>query len=510
MYFPRGLRSPLMILFLIMIILLAINLFTYSSSRSFSSAGIWRGFKPVFLSDNLHNESSLDSIETLGIPAVSWFNTRVEYFNYREEGLSSLPLHQIPERFEEQDPRWDQYMRDLKGYFYQPERPRYPWTVYLESELSNSILITKLKGIFADGEWKLNRPGRGDTHIFFLVLLYSGFLVFLLILKKGNLLYLTGLLPYFGLLAGGDPSVFVLPCFISLFWWMVLSVQAAEFFSYYWTYRILDYRYFSFFKKGIIYLAVLLISSFLSGLLAESVRLGLLFLLSGAGSLLLLWGYYLWSGIFMSTREHTLFFSEALTEKPAAPYPFRISKRLLPILLLFIIPASFAGGTLPKDPVPLPVPITKEGIITWDSLSYLAELNQSGDLPDLSDYLTHRAFQEGFLYGREYLFPVNEETINLSRYIKKNGEIAKEEIEVKQFTEKWYIDIMEDAKSQGITRLLIKQEVPVRVYISVPAAGSIGRKVLVSFLGVLTFLSFFIIESTCTFKVECFRRKIFK
>ncbi|MGC9313063.1 MAG: hypothetical protein ACP5IA_10265, partial [Sediminispirochaetaceae bacterium] len=101
----------------------------------------------------------------------------------------------------------------------------------------------------------------------------------------------------------------------------------------------------------------------------------------------------------------------------------------------------------------------------WESLRRFSEEQQEepGDyLPDIADYVTHRAYQEGFLYGREYRFPDQDERIVLKVYEKQGLKVFGKDRVFKMFTEEWYEDIISDASQSGVSRLLCAQGEPVQ------------------------------------------------
>lgn len=502
----KGLRSPFLLIPISLLVIFFLNLYNYNSAQFYSSDKEWKAYKILFLTESQHTPETISSLEQGGFGVISWFNTKVDFFNYALSELSSLPINLVEERFEERDPRWDDYMRGLGNYFYQPERDRYPWAVYLETDLTNAALNNSLRSILPREGWRLGNSIHEGIPLYVLFLLYSGVLALVVLLKRENLFFSLGILPWFGVVIQ-EPLVFSLPAFISLYWWVLLTTQGKEFFSYYWTYRKLDYRYQEFKSKGYIYLFILVLSFLIVWVFTGSLRQGFILFLTGFVSLILLFIYFLLLGNYINTREHRLFFLEPLINIKSPSSPFRVPQYLFPLLLLFILPAPYVGGSLPPEPRALPFPEEQATSIDWGSLENLSRQKEEKELPNLSDYLAHRAYQEGFFYGRDYLFPKSMEIIILSRYLRKNGKIEKEETVVKQFTEEWYADIMNDAYKQGITRLLLKQEVPVKVFVKSPFTGFSIRALLVSILGAFAFFPLLLIRRNGSSPVDCIRRK---
>jgi hypothetical protein len=83
-------------------------------------------------------------------------------------------------------------------------------------------------------------------------------------------------------------------------------------------------------------------------------------------------------------------------------------------------------------------------------------------LPDISDYLTHRAFQEGFLYGRSYRFPLLDERVGISSYSSGSGEAVERQFqEVIVFSEAWFDDLLARENPAGMVGLWLRQGTPV-------------------------------------------------
>jgi hypothetical protein len=84
-------------------------------------------------------------------------------------------------------------------------------------------------------------------------------------------------------------------------------------------------------------------------------------------------------------------------------------------------------------------------------------------LPSIADYVAHRAFQAGYIYGRDYTFPLPGERVTITGYKRRGIEVKAEERVMEMFTDQWYEDIIGEAKKSGVTRLLLSQKGPTRV-----------------------------------------------
>ena len=83
-------------------------------------------------------------------------------------------------------------------------------------------------------------------------------------------------------------------------------------------------------------------------------------------------------------------------------------------------------------------------------------------LPDLTDYFTHRAFQEGFLFGRTYRFPALGERVGISNYSSAKGEgVERHFREVLVFSEAWFEEVLMRENPRGLVGLWLRQGTPV-------------------------------------------------
>ena len=94
------------------------------------------------------------------------------------------------------------------------------------------------------------------------------------------------------------------------------------------------------------------------------------------------------------------------------------------------------------------------GDLTPASLTALWSSAQPRELPDLADYLAHRAFQEGFPYGRRYGFPVPGETVDLVHVTERpDGSYVSRPETIVRFDDAWFDEALASVPA-GIPTLL--------------------------------------------------------
>ncbi len=129
----------------------------------------------------------------------------------------------------------------------------------------------------------------------------------------------------------------------------------------------------------------------------------------------------------------------------------RVGSLLLPFLLL--LPPVVDGTVGGPGVSPTPKPAAGRGF-SHDDLAELAAARQEDALPDLSDYLAHRAYQEGLLYGRAFGFPGRDEEVTLERFRQEaDGAYAGFTEAVLVFDAAWIAAVLEDPPA-GVTAML--------------------------------------------------------
>jgi hypothetical protein len=131
--------------------------------------------------------------------------------------------------------------------------------------------------------------------------------------------------------------------------------------------------------------------------------------------------------------------------------------------------------------------------LSWRSLHALSVYASPNGIPNLADYLTHRAYQESLMFGRPYELPAPGERILISEYrvSPRNARILKTFRVVKQFKESWLYATLDAASPGSVARLLADQGFAGTLEIA-PAAEAVGRYG-VSVLTIILFLLQFLV-----------------
>jgi hypothetical protein len=147
---------------------------------------------------------------------------------------------------------------------------------------------------------------------------------------------------------------------------------------------------------------------------------------------------------------------------------------LAPWVALLVVGAPYLATLLPSagvDGVPQPVPLSGHDHVDFEALQAVDRASSSG-LVDLSDYLAHRAYQEGFVYGAEYGLPAEGEALYLSRFSREGESTVREREVVLRFDREWLEKTLQSAGGNGasVASLLANGNTPAGVVRS-PAPG---------------------------------------
>ena len=87
-------------------------------------------------------------------------------------------------------------------------------------------------------------------------------------------------------------------------------------------------------------------------------------------------------------------------------------------VLVFLVILASAGITLSRS-APVPTPVTAPGVrdYSWESLALLSRQPSGSRLPDMSDFVTHEAYQQTLAFGRPWRLPGRDERVYVREFI---------------------------------------------------------------------------------------------
>jgi hypothetical protein len=170
-------------------------------------------------------------------------------------------------------------------------------------------------------------------------------------------------------------------------------------------------------------------------------------------------------------RDHQLFAPVRIVPRGATSEGRRLERVLLLLPVLAILGVALTLLPAGRDiEVPAPAKQPAEGTA---SLSRAGEEN-SGDpelrrlerlwsdtrgaeLPNLSDFLAHVAYQEGFAYGAEYDFPRAQEPLTLLEIREEDGRLVEATRVAAKYNDDWVNDALTSVPPGSIERVLVQQ-----------------------------------------------------
>ena len=432
---------------------------------------------------------------------VSRYTAKVSFNTFA--GFETIPIQRLPKRLDAPDPRFDPYLQRVGNLFTvasgrQGETRGGFWeVVYLRTErnvLSSYLHLSALlkrEGV----RWRLLEFEPLDRSIRLLLFLaYCVVIGFLASNWKVRLAIVLASLPWMLLvLLSGFSSLLaffiIMPAWVHLLEWQYERWRDGLFFPR-------DDPTRKTISRPPISVAV-------------AVGLGMLLLYPGPllGALFSVLG-----GAVASALVYRLLVVEGFrrAHPPFQPLPIlgrfharrRAISREVPlhILLAVIVLGSYPAlrlGTALSNPVSYKIqmqPIT--GVpsdLSWRSLTALSGISRGSGIPNLADYLAHRAYQESLMFGRSYSFPRMGERLVISDYHvdSESFRIQKTFRVVKQFKESWLQGTIGRAAPGSLPRLFADQEIAGTVE-TIAVTEPIGRSGFGTLLVLLFLFSFLV------------------
>jgi hypothetical protein len=466
-----------------------------------STSDAWRDYTVLLIEEeDLPPVDELRNIfKSTGIEGVVGADSQtVEIFTYN--GLRTVRLSELNRILEAGDTRMDPYLETLKFYFQGKIGDRSAQVFYLPEV--DPVKLKKLgqrlnkRGIdFSFSE------GKAEGNLLYWLFYFTGLLLIVVHLpKEGRILFAVGaLIPLVGIVRFTF-LLFILPS-LQMAGWAFMAGWFGPVLKKHLNIGCLALR-----RDFTRHCAVWCMFSFLgvtlsilSGLHERALSVWGIFFFGIFAQALVLSLFYNFMRWKVSRQEHILFF----------PVPMRWEHRLnrrtlaagsLVILSLAVLPGLTAllSTGAEKAQIEYPQPLAEAGGLygySWKVLSKFYKAvekdSPSGtqlELPNLADYLTHRAYQEAYLYGRPFTFPEPGEQIVMQMFERKENDIIRREKVVGMFTENWYEDIITTASKSGVTRILLSQGGPTRIARGEGNSYHISGYTVTTYIGTLVFM----------------------
>ncbi len=476
---------------------------SFLSAGHFKSDRIWDDYYIVGIPEG-GAFSAVEVISSDGIISteiVSAYNTEFDFNDFGT--IERTSLSEIGDRFVAGDPRLDDYITGADDYFFvkAEDGSRYE-LIYVKSRLSELGFFLRINKLF---DWNIGDWVFPDInlkrHIISFILFAAAWFLAVSLLKGLRLFAFISGLPWALAVISAGPGI-LSPAVIIF---VLFSLFIRETFSdilYYLNHRKFEVSmgFASCFTAFIAALVLFSAIQIKSGLPVAAV------FISAAADFVIILLYYRIKRKKVMMQEHRLFFPvrmsgtffrDRLIRKLPEMGAVMVSVMLIPMFVLFFQYSL---------PVKVPAYKTIDGYRNWsrDSLYYIGKSCEG--LVNASDYVTHMAFQEGFMYGHDYSFPAEDEKIISEHYIFENNKILYSTNCVQQFTDEWYTSIINPKSKTGLTALLLNQEIPGEIsYISEVSSSTPGFKPVRHFIACL--LVFFPITGQLFMKVRFIARR---
>ena len=393
-------------------------------------------------------------LQTAGITGVvSSLTQQMEFTRF--DGTESVTVHDLPGRLDRLDPRLDPYMQSLGEYFYCSWQGGDFHLLYLPVAGRVISLHLRLRRIFrgSDIRWILPESHRSPRWTAFV--LFLGFVVYLCFRIRSIWGWAVAV-PWILGFRQGDYG-FLFAAFVGFWAWSRIIVEIPVVYTYYLNYgtpkvdkeRIMRYLYLLAISIGVALLALPLGWYSAGGAGFVFTAHGLSLMLACFQGVVCLWKH--------RTQTHRLFFSVSILDGKRAETTAGLNRsidRLTPFAAILILPLLLMLSVKEIPRIPLPISLPEVEDQSWESLSRLRLLGIEDHLPDVSDYLSHMAYQDTIAFGGEYRFPNRGDTHTLPSYAWEDGRVVVRKRVMLEFTEAWYQDILRAVPENGILAML--------------------------------------------------------
>lgn len=441
-------------------ILLAFGVLSFKLSSARSHISNWKGYYQLLYNDRANSGILVSELRKAGIKNIITEDTvEVPVFSY--DGLVMLPLRSVKDLYVENDPLYDPFLKGLSLYFKGRSTGKDVNVAYISADYSpmKTYFLIK-KAVSEQGiQWSLVEFNPLQRFVF--LLLAAGLNILLLIFSgdRRKIFFFTLGAWVFPLLFG-DLQVLIAAASCQ-FSWILLSGQILANLKYYLNYRNFDEVMVKNGTAALIFAAGVSIAVFtvLGGGIGFLIPFtSIVMMISGTMFLAMQMCYQ------HMVRIHRLFFPVKIMERRKAFSINGIYAAGLFFFLLLFAPFLYQISAVADNiTAPAPLRVTNDREISFSALRKTFYVKDKVRLPDLSDYIAHIAFLEGYKYGRPYEFPSKDEEITIPVYKKVEGIAYRENLIVKMFTDSWYESIITTGNKNSLIAMLINQKSPVGV-----------------------------------------------
>lgn len=432
-------------------------------SSVFKCSHHWQGYLTLLVDGSVSSGTVHRALTDRGYEVVDAENTDVWVSLFAE--TERVSVSRLETRLVAEDPRLDPYMAGLQRLFRGGDPPNARGLIFVRSRYGPAVTAVGLalrmpeyRGSVKVAEFE---PLRGAIRLALFALVYG---VLFAKFADRSPAYVFVAVPAAIVAAGGGFGNFAGACFVSFAGVLVLR-ELREMYRYYLNYRRRDIGHRSVGECT----AVLIIAFSVAIVFPDvgeselSARLWMLWLLppfAGAAVMEMRRAYREHLG-----REHRVFIPVYLADRKRRVGNGEDRTTLAAVFaFILIVPiAAHLTSMIRRTDVPVPLAAESARDFGWDDLALLAGYDHTGGLPDIADYVAHRAYQDTVHLRRRFAFPGRGEAVKLSDYQWTDGRIVKSDETVFLFDQQWYDGVISEGRKTGLTKMLADQGRPVLV-----------------------------------------------
>ena len=482
-----------------------ICIFAYLFIPSLNTANtIWKGYYTVIVDDRIPDEILYARLESCRFSYIAPNNTPVYVTGF--DSLDEVMLSHIPDRLEEMDPRYDPYILNLSN-IYKTTFLGENWHVFfIKDNISLIYASAQLKkALKTSSETKNIEFHFLDWDIPAKILNLALFMIYAVIvaLLNGSFKNISFLafIPLMLHATGGGYYGFTTAMLLITGYFIGIKEWNSAF-RHFLNYGQWELTASRLIESALMLCILIFVSLFLLIPNPRPVS-GLLSLVASIVSLAAIFGFQSISDRYKHReQEHRIFYPLQLMRKnlnKESRSPILIHPVCMIAILLFPLLSSFEISAKTNG-IPKPVKYANIQSYSWSNLEKLNLLSESSSLPDLSDYITHRAYQDALLVSRLFEFPRRNQVIQIDEFKQSGDKIEKFNRDFLLYDDSWFTRVLSDAESAGFTGLLMKQDGPSSVakYTASKAVFEVSQFLLHFFLCILVFSSAFFVTGSLT------------
>jgi len=447
-------RLPVLLVSLFTIALLATAAVPLISPPPDNDAS-WEGFFTLLLqrtSDAAAVETALRDAGFAGVLSRRTLTVSISDFN----GLERLPLSELPERLAPMDPRRDPFLQRVSELF-EAGRDGEWEVIYLRSgepiTAVRSRVRAALNGVEGVEGWELAESNSSRRPLYLL-----GFAAVTLaaVLLSGRPRWpaAVGALPWAAAAVSSGSGTFVAAALIYFAWLMTADTGRR-----YLEHR-LQYGESPAARRELRYSLLLLAATWAVVLGAHpgpTLRGLAPVLLASFGAAAITGAIVVGAVLRRRRQDHRLFVPVSI--RPAPPTVSAASRfgSTAASIAVLVVAVPYIAALLPQSEVPAaprPAPLPGRESMDFAALHVLDRAGRS-DPVNIADYVAHRAYQEGFVYGAEYGLPAEGDVLTLTRVRRESGRTVQVRDVMLRYDEAWLRSALGGAEGgPGIAALL--------------------------------------------------------